>query len=88
MAETVHDRVIAILAAQAFKDPDEVSPDMTLSALGIDSMGVVEVIYALEEAFDIQVPFNANAPDAPGFDVSTVGGIIAAVEGLVRDGAR
>ena len=55
----------------------------TLDALGIDSLGLVEAIFAIEEAFDISVPFNANAPDQSGLDISSVASIVATVEGLV-----
>ena len=37
------------------------------------SLGLVEAIFAIEEAFDIQVPFNANDPERSEFDISTVG---------------
>jgi acyl carrier protein len=75
--------VAAIIAAQALTDPADVTPERTLASLGLDSLGLVETIFAVEEAFDIQVPFNANDPGASGLDASTVGGIIAAVERLV-----
>ena len=52
--------------------------------LGIDSLGLVECIFAIEEAFDINVPFNANEPAKSEFDISSVAAIVAAVEGLVR----
>jgi acyl carrier protein len=55
----------------------------TLDDLGIDSLGLVESIFAIEEAFDIQVPFNANEPNQSDFDISNVASIIAAVEKLV-----
>jgi hypothetical protein len=48
----------------------------------------VESIFAIEEAFDIQVPFNANEPDQSDFDISSVAAIIAAVEGLVAENRR
>ena len=51
-------------------------------------MGLVEAIFVIEEAFDIQVPFNANAPDADGFDYATVGGIVASVNRLVAEQTR
>ena len=35
-------------------------------------LGLVEAIFAIEEAFDIQVPFNANDPERSEFDISTV----------------
>ena len=61
--ESVRDKVVAILAEQAVLDPAEVRPDATLADLGIDCLGLVEAIFAIEEAFDIQVPFNANDPE-------------------------
>jgi acyl carrier protein len=82
---TVKDKVIAIIAEQAFLDSQDVSEDSTLESLGIDSMGVVEAIFGIEEAFDINVPFNANDPSDSDFDISSVGAIIAAVERMVAD---
>ncbi|MEX3315410.1 acyl carrier protein [Sulfitobacter sp. PS-8MA] len=79
---STEDQVIAILAEQAMVAPQEVTPDSTLDALGIDSMGVVEVIFAIEETFDIVVPFNANTPAESGFDISTVRSIVAGVARL------
>jgi acyl carrier protein len=85
MAETVRDKVIAIIAEQAVLEPGDVTLDATLADLGIDSLGLVESIFAIEEAFDIQVPFNANEPEQSEFDISSVAAIIAAVEGLLAD---
>lgn len=79
----VKQRVIRILAEQAVMDEAEVTTDKTLGDLGIDSLGLVESIFALEEEFDIQVPFNANNPEDSAFDISNVAAIIAAVEDLV-----
>ncbi|WP_444789944.1 acyl carrier protein [Roseinatronobacter sp. NSM] len=76
-------RVIDIIAQQAMVDTSEVGMDMALSDLGLDSLGLVECIFGIEEAFDISVPFNANAPDQTGFDISTVGAIILEVEKLI-----
>ena len=81
----VQDKVIAILADQALLDVSDVMLDDTLDSLGIDSMGLVETIFAIEEAFDITVPFNANAPAESGFDVTSVRAIIAAVQDLVKE---
>lgn len=80
---TVRDQIIAIIAEQAVLDPVEVRPEMTLADLGIDSLGLVEAIFAIEETFDVSVPFNANEPSAGDFDISSVASIIAAVEGLI-----
>lgn len=78
----IESQVIEIIAQQAMLDPADVTPDSTLSELGIDSMGVVESIFAIEETFDISVPFNANQPDASDFDISSVASIVAGIQRL------
>ena len=75
--------MIEIIAEQAVLDPSDVTAEQNLSDLGIDSLGLVESIFAIEEAFDIQVPFNANDPADSAFDISNVDSIINAVAGLV-----
>ena len=87
MTHSVKDRVIAIIAEQAVLDVKDVHMDSTLESLGIDSLGLVESIFAIEEAFDISVPFNANDPTESDFDISSVASIVAAVEALVADQA-
>lgn len=78
----VKDQVIAIIAEQALLEPEDVKLDSTLESVGIDSLGLVESIFAIEEAFDITVPFNANAPQESDFDISTVASIIEGIERL------
>lgn len=83
MPDHVKDKIIQIIAEQAVLDVSDVKMDSSLEDLGIDSMGLVESIFSIEEAFDIQVPFNANDPEASEFDISSVATIIQAVEGLI-----
>ena len=84
---SVQDKVIAIIAEQAVLEPADVGLDSTLESLGIDSLGLVESIFAIEEAFDISVPFNANEPAASDFDISSVGAIIAGIERVIAEQA-
>ena len=81
------DKVIAIIAEQAVLEPADVGLNSTLESLGIDSLGLVESIFAIEEAFDSSVPFNANEPEASDFDISSVGAIIAGIERLIAEQA-
>ena len=83
MNDTVRERIIAIIAEQAMVDAADIQPATTPAELGIDSLGLVESIFAIEEEFDISIPFNANEPDKSEFDISSMGAIIAAVERLV-----
>ncbi|WP_438987976.1 acyl carrier protein [Marivivens donghaensis] len=79
----IREKVIEIIAEQAVLEPSDVKMDHTLEDLGIDSLGLVESIFAIEEAFDISVPFNANDPSESDFDISSVSAIIDAVSKLV-----
>ena len=80
---SVSEQVIRIIAEQAVLDPSEVTTGMTMADLGLDSLGLVEAIFAIEETFDVTVPFNANEPAASAFDISSVATVIAGVERLV-----
>ncbi len=79
----ISDKIRAILAEQAMLDVADVTMEATLADLGVDSLALVEAIFAIEEAFDVAVPFNANEPGQNDFDISTVGAIVAGVEGLI-----
>ena len=76
-------KVRAIIAGQAMVTPVDLTPDTRLSDLGLDSLGLVECLFSLEETFDITVPFNANEPEKTPFDLSTVGTVIDGVEALI-----
>ncbi|MEM9434031.1 MAG: phosphopantetheine-binding protein [Pseudomonadota bacterium] len=85
MVSDIQSKVIEIIAEQAMLETSDIVLTASPEDLGIDSLGLVESIFAIEEAFDIAVPFNANAPDESDFDISTVSSIVAAVTQLVDD---
>ena len=87
MSEQIRQKVVEIIAEQAVIESSDVTMEQSLDDLGIDSMGLVEAIFSIEETFDVQVPFNANEPDASDFDISSVSAIVAAVERLVSEQA-
>ena len=79
----IENKVIEIIAELAVLEVEDVSLDSTLDSLGIDSLGLIESIFAIEETFDIQIPFNANDPQNSEFDISSVATIIAGIQELV-----
>ena len=81
----VQGKVISILAEQAMLEPSDVSLESTPEALGIDSLGLVESIFAIEETFDVSVPFNANEPENSEFNIATVADIVRGVEDLIKE---
>lgn len=85
MTSEVQEKIFEIVAEQAILDVADVSLEKSLQDLGIDSLGLVESIFAIEETFDIEVPFNANNPEETDFDISSVASIIKAVEKLIAE---
>jgi acyl carrier protein len=49
-------RILLIIAETQRKDPAEITIDSTFEELGIDSMDGVNIVFALENEFNINVP--------------------------------
>ncbi len=83
MTDSVRDKVIAIIAEQALVEPSEINDNTKLDELGLDSLALVEIVFGIEEGFDVSVPYNANDPSESEFDLSSVGAVTKAVEALL-----
>jgi acyl carrier protein len=71
----VTEKIIKALADYLRRHPDSIEPDHHLrDDLGLDSMAVIELLYKIEEAFDIQIP------DQDLIGLSTVGTVCEYVE--------
>ena len=88
MARNVKKTIIKILAEQALLSPKDISENSSLDSMGIDSLGLVEVVFSIEEAFNITIPFNANDPQNTSFDISSVESIVKAVEQIIGKSAK
>src|SRR5262249_51356543 len=81
MMDDVATEVMAIIAKKLPVEGQKVALTDRLEDLGIDSFGAVEMIFDLEEKFDIQISYNSN--DArPEFE--TVGDVVAAIQKIVN----
>lgn len=85
MSISVKDKVLNIIAEQAMLETSDISLNMSLEDLGLDSLGLVEAIFSIEETFSVNVPFNANDPNTSEFDISSVGAIVNAIDKLVME---
>jgi acyl carrier protein len=65
-------------------DRSKVTRDAKLTDLAIDSLDFVEIVFELEEKFDISVPYNANDPKSAGLAYDTVGQVVDGIAELVR----
>ena len=79
----IKDKVIEIIAEKALLKPIEIRLDSTINDLGLDSLGIVETVFALEEHFEIDIDINFNKIEDSKFDISTVRKIIISVEKLM-----
>ena len=79
----IKDKVIEIIAEKALLKPIEIGLDSTINDLGLDSIGIVETVFALEEHFEIDIDINFNKIEDSKFDISTVRKIIISVEKLI-----
>ena len=73
--------VIAIIKKKARVDRSEIGMDDKLLDLGLESLDALELVFDIEEKFNIEIPVNANDANIGGFE--TVGDVVRAVEKLV-----
>ena len=70
--------VIAIIGRKIDAGAPRIELDSRLEDLGLPSLAVVEMMFDLEEKFDVQIPYNPNADD-----FHTVGDVVRAIEELI-----
>lgn len=85
MSDEVAERIARIIAEQALVEPDQIKPDTTPDDLGLDSLALVEVVFGIEEAFDISIPYNANDPSESDFQISHFAAIVEGVKRLIAE---
>jgi len=83
MSEEIRERVRAIIAEQAMIETEQVQSGSTPEELGLDSLGLVEIVFSIEEAFGVDVPYNANEASSASFDISSVKAVEDGVIALV-----
>lgn len=74
---STHERLIGILVSEYKLRPDQLKADARLDELGVDSLGVMELLFKIEDEFRIQVP-------ADQVQLATVGDVVAYIDGLLE----
>ncbi len=78
MADEIFAKVKKIIVEQLSVDEGEVVPEaMFIDDLGADSLDIVELIMALEEEFDIEIPDNSAEK------IATVGNAVDYIKGVI-----
>jgi acyl carrier protein len=66
------ERVIRVIAATQHIPIEKINPDSTFQELGIDSLDGINILFALENEFDVNIPDDA-AKNTPGIPEMTSG---------------
>ena len=74
--QTTYERLRAILVKEYKLDVGQVSLDAPLEALGIDSLGLADMLFNLEDEFHIVLP-----PEQ--VDLPTIGDVVDFIDGLI-----
>jgi acyl carrier protein len=63
--EAITDEVMQIIARELKIPPERLAPDTALQDLGVESLDLIEIIFALEEKFDISIPITRMRRRSP-----------------------
>ena len=55
MSQDIQDKLIDIIAKEAQLDPTQLRPDSTMDSFGVPSLTQLEVLFAIEEAFGVDL---------------------------------
>jgi acyl carrier protein len=78
--------VMSVIKKKIRVDRSEITVDDRLADLGLESRDALELVFDLEEKFDIEIPVNANDAQIGGFE--KVSDVVAAVQKIIDKKAQ
>ena len=78
--------VMSVIKKKIRVDRSEITMDDRLGDLGLESLDALELVFDLEEKFDIEIPVNANDAQIGGFE--KVSDVVAAVQKIIDKKAQ
>ncbi len=76
----LRDELLDLIADEALVDRAKLTPQATLTDVGLDSVGVVSVVFAVEERYGIEIAEDALR------DVTDLEGFLASIEDVIATG--
>ena len=73
----LEDDLLDLIAEEALIDRDKLIRQATLEDIGLDSVGVVSVVFAVEEKYGVEIPDEAFE------GAKTVGNVLDTVEAII-----
>jgi acyl carrier protein len=78
--------VMSVIKKKIRVERSEITLDDRLADLGLESLDALELVFDLEEKFDIEIPVNANDAQIGGFE--KVSDVVAAVQKIIDKKAQ
>ena len=85
--DNIEEIVLELVGEQAGIDPKEVSLNSKFEELNLDSVAIVELVFMLEEAFKISIPFEGLDESELKRNFNTVSSLINLLEDLLQKNA-
>ena len=82
MKVEIQKKVTELVAEQIGLKSDEISLESSFKDLNIDSVGLVELVFSIEEHFEINIPFEELEEQELKEKFSTVQSLVEVVTGL------
>lgn len=76
MNPSTFEAIAAVLAGQFHVDAALVQPDATLEQLGLDSLALMEFVFAVEDRFDVRIPEDRLDPRQAGITLAHLAGLL------------
>jgi len=76
------ERLTSILQRDYGIDCEAIGADATLTTLGLDSLGVLELMFKIEDTFGLKID------DDPPTDLRTIGNVVEYIDGLLARAPR
>ena len=76
----IAERIVEIIAKEAKLDASKLALDTRLEELKIESLDLVQILFAIEDEFDVYVPYNDEA-----YKLETLGDVVDGVNRLIAE---
>lgn len=76
MPSPVYNTIAAILQRDFKLSPEQVRPETTLVDLGLDSLALMEFVFAVEDTFRLRIPEDRLDPREAGITLERLCGVV------------
>ena len=76
MNPSTFDAISSVLVGQFHVDASQVQPEATLEQLGLDSLALMEFVFAVEDRFEVRIPEERLDPRQAGVTLAHLAGLI------------